>query len=43
MTAIDVADAPRLVGTSPPPKKARLLPGRSADENPFESIPSSRL
>jgi cytochrome P450 len=39
MTAIDAAQAPFMVGTQPPPKKARLLPGRNATENPFETIP----
>ncbi|HXQ16820.1 MAG TPA: cytochrome P450 [Caulobacteraceae bacterium] len=38
MTAIDAA-APFMVGTRPPPKRSRLFPGRSASENPFETIP----
>src|SRR5580692_9077552 len=39
MTAVDAAEAPFMVGTRPPPKRGRLIPGRSANENPFESIP----
>jgi cytochrome P450 len=39
MTAIDVAETPFMVGTRPPPARARLIPGRSATENPFETIP----
>src|SRR5271156_1854284 len=39
MTAIDVAETPFMAGTRPPPERARLLPTRSATENPFESIP----
>jgi cytochrome P450 len=38
MTALDT-DAPFMVGTQAPPKRSRLLPGRSANENPFETIP----
>lgn len=37
MTAIDAGEA--LVGTKPPPTRSRLLPGRSANENPFETLP----
>jgi cytochrome P450 len=37
MTAIDAGEA--LVGTKPPPRRSRLLPGRSANENPFETLP----
>ena len=39
MTALDATDAPFMVGTQAPPKRSRLLPGRSANENPFETIP----
>jgi cytochrome P450 len=39
MTAIDAVEAPFMVGTQSPPTKARLLPGRAASENPFETIP----
>lgn len=39
MTAIDAAEAPFMVGTRPPPRRSRLFPGRSASENPFETIP----
>jgi cytochrome P450 len=39
MTAIDFADAPTMVGTSPPPARARLLPRRSSSENAFEGVP----
>jgi cytochrome P450 len=39
MTAIDVAGVPTMVGTQPPPTRARLLPSRSATENPFEALP----
>ncbi len=39
MTAIDIADAPTLVGTQPPPARARFQLSRSANENPFETIP----
>jgi cytochrome P450 len=39
MTAIDVADTPYMAGTKPPPARARLSVGRSANENPFETIP----
>src|SRR5580692_7896401 len=39
MTAIDAAEAPFMVGTRPPPARSRLIPGRSARENPFETIP----
>jgi len=39
MAAIDVADAPIMVGTRPPPERARLLLRRGPGDNPFESIP----
>ncbi len=39
MTALDAAAAPFMAGTQPPPKRSRLIPGRSARENPFETIP----
>jgi cytochrome P450 len=39
MTAIDAAESPFMVGTRPPPARSRLLPGRSATENPFETLP----
>jgi cytochrome P450 len=39
VTAIDLAEAPSMVGAGPPPARSRLLPGRSAKENPFESLP----
>jgi cytochrome P450 len=39
MTAFDIADAPGMAGTQPPPARARFLPTRSATENPFESLP----
>ena len=39
MSALDLAEAPFMAGTRPPPARSRLLPGRSAKENPFESLP----
>src|SRR5579859_1287363 len=39
MTAIDVADAPQLVGTQPPPAKQRMILRRTGRDNPFETIP----
>jgi cytochrome P450 len=39
VTALDAAAEPFMVGTKPPPKRSRLLPSRSAKENPFETIP----
>jgi cytochrome P450 len=39
MTALDASEAPFMVGTRPPPARSRLLPGRSASENPFERLP----
>ena len=39
MTVIDVADAPVMVGTRPPPPRAPFRLGRAANDNPFEFIP----
>ena len=39
MTAIDIAAAPVMVGTKPPPMRAPLPLGRRANDNPFEGIP----
>ena len=39
MTAIDMADVPPMVGTRPPPRKGAGFFSRTAEANPFESIP----
>jgi cytochrome P450 len=39
MTAIGISDAPIMVGTRPPPKKAPPFPFQSGEENPIERVP----
>src|SRR5215469_5385994 len=39
MSAIDVAEAPYMVGTKPPPKRAPLLLRQNVGDNPFERLP----
>lgn len=39
MTAIDVANAPYMVGTKPPPMRAPLLLRQNMGDNPFERLP----